>query len=424
MSLTSALSIARSGLTASSRAAELTSQNVANALTEGYGRRELSLSSRLTGGVAVTGVTRFADRALIGDRRLAEAGAAASQNVAGFLGTVEGALGVPGKAGSLSALVSRLETALIDAAAQPQSANGLQAVVDAGAALTGRIGLVSGQIQTARQDAETQIEDTVTSINDALSRLESLNAQIAVHGKDVSGFLDQRQQLVDSIAQHIPLREMEREDGRIALISRDGAVLLDGKATTLGFEKSGVIVPGMTLSGLTLNGRALPVSGPGGIGGGALGAQFAVRDDLAPQAQAALDGFAADLGVRFEGTGLFSDAVSAEPWRLRDGLGALAPSAGGDGSRLNAMLAALTAGKGASGSAEELLSGISGRRINAESEAAFAAARSDTLRVAELAGGVDSDQEMQKLLLIEQSYAANAKVIQTIDAMMQALLRI
>lgn len=428
MSLTAALSIARSGLTVSSRSAEMTSQNVANALTEGYGLRELALSSRMTGGVQVTGVTRFADRALIGDRRIADAGAAADGSVAAFLSKIEKAIGTAG-AGSLGGMVSGLETALIDAASQPQSDARLSAVVSAGQSLTGHIRGITDQIQGARQDAETGIASAVDEINTALKQLEDLNARIAVdgsQGRDVGALLDQRQQTVDRIAAHVPLREIDRGNGQIALMTKDGAMLLDGKAAVLGFQKAGVIVPGMSveggaLSGLTLNGQALPLSGPGGVGGGDLAAQFAIRDRLAPDAQAALDTFGADLRARFAGTGLFTGEAAAEPWRLRDGLDSAAPGAGGDASRLNGMLSAMA---GLSGAATEVLSGISTKRVAAESAAAFTTARAETLRVAELQGGVDTDTEMQKLLLIEQAYAANAKVIQTVDAMMQALLRI
>lgn len=38
--------------------------------------------------------------------------------------------------------------------------------------------------------------------------------------------------------------------------------------------------------------------------------------------------------------------------------------------------------------------------------------------------GVDSDAEMQKLLQYEQAYAANARVIQAVNDMMDQLLRI
>ena len=36
--------------------------------------------------------------------------------------------------------------------------------------------------------------------------------------------------------------------------------------------------------------------------------------------------------------------------------------------------------------------------------------------------GVDTDRELQRLMLIEQAYAANARVLQTVDDMMNALM--
>ncbi len=46
------------------------------------------------------------------------------------------------------------------------------------------------------------------------------------------------------------------------------------------------------------------------------------------------------------------------------------------------------------------------------------------LKDSELALGVDSDQEMQDLLKIETAYAANARVIQTLEAMLREILEI
>ena len=74
------------------------------------------------------------------------------------------------------------------------------------------------------------------------------------------------------------------------------------------------------------------------------------------------------------------------------------------------------------GLAGDLVSSIAGTRLNADGEASFALARADSLRTMELEGGVDSDKEMQTLLLIEQNYAANAKVVQTVDDMIKLLL--
>ncbi|MBP6736765.1 MAG: hypothetical protein KA139_04975, partial [Rhodobacteraceae bacterium] len=40
----------------------------------------------------------------------------------------------------------------------------------------------------------------------------------------------------------------------------------------------------------------------------------------------------------------------------------------------------------------------------------------------EQAGGVDTDFELQSLLMVEQAYAANAKVIQIIGQMLDKLM--
>ena len=50
MSISSALNIALSGLTATGKRAEITSGNLANALTDGYGRQSVTLSSGVLGG--------------------------------------------------------------------------------------------------------------------------------------------------------------------------------------------------------------------------------------------------------------------------------------------------------------------------------------------------------------------------------------
>jgi flagellar hook-associated protein 1 FlgK len=39
-----------------------------------------------------------------------------------------------------------------------------------------------------------------------------------------------------------------------------------------------------------------------------------------------------------------------------------------------------------------------------------------------LASGVDTDQELQTLLQVERMYAANAKVMQTVDTLITTLL--
>jgi flagellar hook-associated protein 1 FlgK len=269
---------------------------------------------------------------------------------------------------------------------------------------------------------------------------------------------------------------LRRENGTVALFTPGGAILLDGRPAEFGFAPVGVITPDMAvggaLSGLTINGQAVDTGAESGkIAGGRLAALFDIRDVQAPFAQTQVDSIARDLIERFENPavdptllvgdpGLFTDAGSAlvpadelglanriavnalvDPaqggnlWRLRDGLGAIAPGNVGDATLINALSDALgTARIPASGgfvaamSASALASAVSTdfatSQASFDQRRAFAASQLDTLVTEEASKGVDTDQEMQTLLLVEQAYAANARVISTIDELLETLLRI
>ena len=76
MSISGALANALSGLNAASRSASIVSDNLANALTDGFGRREIELSSRSNGaggGVEIAAITRIMDRTVLTDHRAASA---------------------------------------------------------------------------------------------------------------------------------------------------------------------------------------------------------------------------------------------------------------------------------------------------------------------------------------------------------------
>lgn len=486
MTITGSLANALSGLTAASRAAELVSSNVANSMTPSYGRREISLAARHIGdgtsaGVNVTGVRREVDMSIVQDRRLADAAVGHDSALAGFHKDIEAILGTPDAAGSLSGRLARFEATLIEAASRPDSQARLAAVLQAAGDVTGKLNQASDAVQSIRMQADASIDTQVRQLNDGLGRVQHLNYQIKEarsRGQDASPLLDLRQQEVDAISAIVPMKQVDRGHGTIALFSTGGAILLDGRAADIGFSPVGVIVPEMTqaggaLSGLTVNGLAVPTgAGRSPLGGGTLGAAFEVRDTLAPEAQTRLDAVARDLVERFQApavdatrapgaAGLFTDAGAAfasideialasrievnalaDPdrggalWRLRDGLGAAVPGAVGNSSLLRDLTAALGAervpasggflgvARSSSGLAADFLSLVGAARLHAEGAQSFSVAQQDSLVEAEMSTGVDTDHEMQKLMLIEQAYAANARVITTVDAMLDALMRI
>ena len=483
MTLNGAISNALSGLNASARATINVSSNIANALTDGYGRRELLVESRMFadhGGVAITGTLRHVDPVILADRRQADAELGNASDMASFAARMETGIGTPGEAGSLSQVLADFDSALVSAASRPDSDERLGTVARKAEIVVKTINQISDGIGSAREDADAKIGHMVDKLNTALSRVEDLNRRIsnAIHkGQDTSGFLDARQKAIDDISEMIPVHTVDRERGAIAIYSTGGAILLEGTAIEVGFSPTGTIEPQMTLangllSGLTLNGRPIDTSSDSGaLRGGRLGAQFQIRDETAPQMQATLDGIARDLAERFgaggaDGTlaigdaGMFTDwgvpfdtsfetgfasrmelnaslaSDSGTLWKWRAGIGATNPGIVGDATLLNGLKAAFSTSAVPSSSAfsgvsstpdllaAALLSQASSLRLTADDRLAFASSAQNTLKELELGQGVDTDYELQKLMEFEKNYAANARVIQTVDEMLQAILNI
>ena len=117
MSITGALNNATSGLSVSARLADTISNNVANALTEGYGRRTTEVTSLSLGGYGsgarVTATTRAESQFLTATRRTADASVGATQVRSDAYDRMMAAMGEAGADNALSTLATGLETALM-----------------------------------------------------------------------------------------------------------------------------------------------------------------------------------------------------------------------------------------------------------------------------------------------------------------------
>ncbi len=483
MSISNALNSAITGLTASSRAAEVASSNIANVLTEGYVKR--SLDQGALGydrpGVRINGITRQVDLGILSDRRAAGGAVSYAQTRADFLLTLEGTLGTPDNPSSLSGRLARLEASLVYASNNPENTIALQDIVLRADELVDGFNTASDEIQRQRTIVEGQISNAVDRVNSLLNNIQQLNVEISRYtNKDhlSASMLDQRQAQIDALSELIPVRQIARDRGTVALMTPGGAILLDGPVATLEFSASNIVAPHMTidnglLSGLSINGIAVSPSGDGSpIQGGGLSALFSVRDELAPDAQSQIDALARNMLERFQDAGLDTTRAAGDPglftdngaafdplnevgvagrvslnvlvdpdqggavWRLRDGLGSVAQGPTGNADLLVDLAAALSGNialaTGNLGATARSLGGhlatfssqVGSNRLALDQSVSFATARLSALENLELEDGVDTDAELQKLLLVEQAYAANARMIQTVDEMMQALLRI
>ena len=481
MTLSTALSNATTALAANARSVEVISANIANAQTPGYAPRSVILTAAslggIGGGVRFVGVERNLSPGLAALSRDAAAERSADATRATFWREAEGAIGTPGDPRSLSMRIDTLGAALIDAAARPDLQDRLQAVVDAADTVLRGFATAQDRVQDARVTADAQITSALRSLSDGLEQVHALNRQIRQlqhSGQSPLALLDDRDAVIARLSEIVPLREIARSDGSVALYSQGGTRLLDAAPAQIVFTPTPAFGPaesvgGGTLSGLSVNGVALADPAGGQMAGGRLGALFAIRDRDGPAAQAALDAMAQDLALRFQAAGtdpslppgapgLFTDggaaivppaaaglaqrlalnsAVLPEQggalFRLRDGLGATLPGPTGSTAQIERWRAALdmslspAPGQPAVPFAERvarLLSDLSQSRQNAEDRAMVSESQFQHVEAQRLSAGVDTDAEVQRLLLIEQSYAANARVIQVVDDMLRRLMEI
>ena len=476
MSLSSALSYAFSGLRSNSRAAGLVSTNIANATTESYGKRELVLGAGFNGGVRIGGVARLVDPALVTDRRQSDSQLGYADTMFQFVKSMEDTMGLSGEPGSFVGRVEAFENSLLTAASNPASTQRLEMVATTANDLANTLNSLSDKVQALRSDADRKIGAQVELLNQTLTRLDEINIDVVrgtIAGSDMNALLDERDKLLDGISDIIPLRVVEGDRGEVTVYSKGGAVLLDSSPASFEFTpaitvRAGDTLAGGELSGLTLNGLAVNSVM---FAGGSLQANFDVRDTEGVARQAELDAIARDLIERLgpggpdttlgaTDPGFFTDAgiafdplaeegiaariqlnalvapASGGSWRIRDGLGAATQGEVGDARLIQGIKAALSEptlpGSGTLAPiarsfvnhASEFASTLSGTRVRAENAQTYQVSRNTALKEAELAKGVDTDLELQRLMQIEQLYTANAKVMTAVDQMLERLMQI
>ena len=489
MTLSRAIGNAYSGLSNSAYRADVTASNIANASTPGYVRRSaISVESVVGGygnGVRTAGVERHQDVGVSRLRREADGSAARADVLAGAYSLIDRELGVPGESNSLFSGFSALETSLRELASTPESPALQNSVLVASTELAFQFNSLSSFANTMRSNADKQIGASVQTVNDALHRLKDINGDIAgrqAASSDTVALEDERQRLLDTIGEIIPIKDHPREGGQVDVVTQNGVVLLAGSVNELEFRPSAVVTADNVyradntgLSGVYVGEQNLTPAANGNfsLSSGKLSGYFSIRDNVGTEFQAEIDALAGDLISRFSddsidstkpagAPGIFTDAggplnpantaglagrlslnAAIDPsqggtvTRFRDGLAAATEGPKGQSDILLNMVEAMTsvnaapAGSKLGGvlSSSDLVAQVSSMfgegRIRHESLALAANTRASVLKDAEIqASGVDTDYELQNMLVIEQAYAANARVVQTVGDMLDRLLQL
>ncbi len=482
MSLSSALSTAKSSLAATSKQTSVVSRNIAGVNDPDYSRRTASLVSGPYGSLYVN-VTRSADEALFNRFIHSNSTAASSSALASGLDRLSSIYSADNYSGSPSALMGDLRDALQTYSASPSNSSLGDSVVSTAQALANALNDGTKQVQRLREDADSEIAVSVANINDLLSKFEQVNKDVVSGtrgGRDVSDALDQRDALLKQISGELGITTMIRGDNDMVIFADNGVTLFETTARAVTFAPSGSLTPGTPGGVVSVDGVPLShdtFDQP--YGTGRLSGLLQLRDQIAPQYQMQLDEIARGLVSMFsesdqtggggaDQTGLFSwsgspavpgagltsgiagsikvssafvTAQGGNPAYLRDGgaNGAAyvynSENAAGFTSRLLALneafstpfsfdaAAGLKTGTGLIDYGSSSVSWLEGKRKTANNEYTYnqtVATQAD--QAMSNANGVNIDTEMALLLDLEHSYQASSRVLTTVSSMLDDLL--
>ncbi|AOO83177.1 flagellar hook-associated protein FlgK [Bosea vaviloviae] len=313
MGLSTSLNTAVAGLNATQIGIGVVSQNVANAGTAGYVRRQVSTTDTLGGNTvstSSTAVQRLLD--VIVQRQLWQetSGAAYSSTRSDALSNLDQLFGAPGSTTALDSIYSKFTSSLQALQNDPSSYSLRTGVLDAATQLANQLNTLSDGVQTLRSQAEAGIADGVTKVNALLNSLTSVNASIVGKPNDgaTADLKDQRDRIVAELSQYIDVKTSEDARGSLSISTSSGTQLFDGRpSVTFSVDEHPMLSAGsqwstdptkrgvgtITMSDTSGNGRDAIANGT--FRSGAIAANIELRDKTLVKAQAQLDEIAAQM---------------------------------------------------------------------------------------------------------------------------------
>lgn len=242
MGASALMSLGMRAMSANYAALQATGHNIANVNTVGYSRQSADLETaggQFTGagffgkGVNVTTIQRahsdFLTREAATTKSIASADAARSnqlQQLEKVFSMGEDGLGYA---------TQQLYSAFVDVVNKPQDASARQVVLARADELAARFRSAGGQIDTIQAGVTSDLKNSITSVNMLSQRIADLNQKIAMlkgSGHAPNDLLDQRDQAVNELSQHIQVSTIGADDGTLSVFIGGGQKLVLGSQVT------------------------------------------------------------------------------------------------------------------------------------------------------------------------------------------------
>lgn len=483
MTLTAAIKIAQTSLFNASQQTQLAARNISDAGNENYVRREARVSTTQHG-ARVYSIQRADEPHMFRSALSALSDSAAQSAIGEASSRLQTIVNGVDNRNSPSAKIDVLRDALQVFSSDASNTILGAASIDAARDLARTVSAASRDVQAYRVDLDRQIAAGVDALRGLLVQFEQANGQVVSGtqaGRDVNDALDRRDALLKQMSEYVSVSVVTRGENDMVLFAGQGITLFETVPRSIGFDARTAYDATTTGNPLRIDGVPLHVGqGANTSAAGRLSALIQARDTVAVQQQSQLDEIARGLVATFAETdrtggaappaaGLFTYsggpavpsagaivpgmagtlAVNAafdperggDPALLRDGgaSGAayIANTGGGaafpdnligfigglDAPRAVDPAAGIAGDRSVSALAGASIGWIENMRATADLAAQGKKALHDKLSGDYLARtGVSIDEEMTKLIALEQSYEASARIMRTVDDLFAALL--
>jgi flagellar hook-associated protein 1 FlgK len=256
MSLGLSLQTALSGLQINQAALSTTSNNVANANTPGYTRKQVEPVTRtLVGkgvGVELGALSRAVDERLIREIREANSTLGTVSVKGSYLDRIQDLFGKPADNSSLANRLDQLGAAMANLSVTPESETERLNLINEAQRVSQQLRDMSSEMQDLRLEADQEIAQAVSVINEQLQAIARLNGEISqLQGMNqpTAELEDQRDRAIDKISQYMEISYFTRTTGETVLYTADGTVLADNVAKSLSHNAASTMGPLVTYGG-------------------------------------------------------------------------------------------------------------------------------------------------------------------------------
>lgn len=486
MSLTVAYNVAREALGYGALASSVFSRNVANVDDPNASRKSAVAVIDANGFIRRTSIANAVDNALLDRAVETTSSRGRLEAIASGLERLGSVIGDPASASSPAAKIAALQNAFLFAANNPQDSVAARQVVVAASDVAGALNEAANVVTQVRIQANADIQDGVAKLQQLLSEFQSVNSRIVSStgtGADATDQIDRRNGLLREISELVDVRPVTRTGNDMMLFLGNGVTLFETTVREISFPSPSSVAWGQPGAGLRIDGAAI---GASSNLGGKLGGLLRLRDEISVQFGQQLDETARGLisataetdqsgspsqpaiaglftyggGPAIPAAGLISNGLAASI-RINPNVD---PSGGGDitllrdggigdpgnptyvyntegsagfSARLRALADSLSAGQPFDASAG-VASNQGGVLAYASSSAGWLESERST-RANELENskvlsdraigawqnrvGINVDDEMAKLIALQQSYQASSRLITAVNTMMDSLFR-